>query len=70
MTRPTRARIRYLDENNAECEIEADGLLSTCVQHEMDHLDGVLFVDHISRLKRNMILRRLQKAKQAEAKAS
>lgn len=70
VTRPARARIRYLDENNAECEIEADGLLSTCVQHEMDHLDGVLFVDHISRLKRSIILRRLQKAKLAEAKAS
>lgn len=70
VTRPARARIRYLDENNAEQEIEADGLLATCVQHEMDHLDGVLFVDHLSRLKRNIILRRLQKAKLAESKAS
>lgn len=65
--RPAAVRIRYLDENNQKREIEAEGLLATCVQHEMDHLDGILFVDHISRLKRNMILRRLQKAKQAEA---
>ena len=61
--RPERVRVRYLDENNAAQEIEADGLLAVVIQHEMDHLEGVLFVDHISSLKRNMILRRLTKQK-------
>ena len=63
VVRPTSVRVRYLDENNAPQEIEATGLLATCLQHEMDHLTGVLFVDHISTLKRSMILRRLQKLK-------
>ena len=67
--RPESVRVRYLDENNELREIAADGVLATCVQHEMDHLDGILFVDHVSALKRNMILRKLQKSKkQAEAK--
>jgi peptide deformylase len=70
VTRPARVRIRHLDRDGAEHEITAEGLVATCLQHEMDHLDGILFVDHISRLKRSIILRRLQKAKQAEAKAS
>jgi peptide deformylase len=61
--RPERVRVRYLDENNAAQEIEADGLLAVVIQHEMDHLEGVLFVDHISTLKRSMILRRLTKQK-------
>ncbi len=61
--RPARVAVRYLDEHNKRRELEADGLLGVCVQHEMDHLDGILFVDHISALKRNMILRKLRKAK-------
>ncbi len=61
ITRPARVRIRYQDETGARREIEADGLLAACLQHEIDHLDGVLFVDHLSVLKRNMILRRLAK---------
>lgn len=61
--RPARIRVGYLDENNARQELEADGLLAVCIQHEMDHLEGTLFVDHISTLKRKMILRKLQKAK-------
>ena len=61
VTRPAIVRVRYLDEAGARREIEADGLLSACLQHEIDHLDGVLFVDHISALKRNMILRKLAK---------
>ncbi len=61
--RPARIRVRYLDENNETQELEADGLLSACIQHEMDHLDGILFVDHLSSLKRNMILRKMKKAK-------
>jgi peptide deformylase len=65
--RPARVRIRYLDHENEVREIEAEGLLATCVQHEMDHLDGVLFVDHISALKRGIILRKMKKAKRTEA---
>ena len=61
VTRPTRVRIRFEDERGARQEIEADGLLAACLQHEIDHLDGVLFTDHLSILKRNMILRRLAK---------
>ena len=63
VVRPKAVRVRYLDHENVLRELEADGLLATCVQHEMDHLDGILFVDHISALKRNMILRKLLKAK-------
>ena len=61
--RPDRVKIRYLDRDNEIREIEVDELLSTCIQHEIDHLDGILFVDHVSALKRNMILRKLVKAK-------
>jgi len=65
VVRPAAIRVRYLDREGEIREQEADGLLATCVQHEMDHLDGVLFVDHLSALKRNMILRKLLKAKKA-----
>jgi len=68
--RPTRVKIRYLDHENEVREIEAEGLLATCIQHEMDHLDGVLFVDHISALKRGIILRKLKKAKRTEPVAA
>ena len=61
VTRPARVKVRYLDPTGARREIEAEGLLSACLQHEIDHLDGVLFVDHLSALKRNMIMRRLAK---------
>ena len=61
--RPARVRVRYLDRDGEPREIETDGLLATCLQHEIDHLSGVTFVDHLSTLKRNMILRRLRKAK-------
>lgn len=64
--RPARVRIRYLDYHNEIREIEAEGTLATCLQHEMDHLDGTLFVDHISMLKRNIILRKLRKSKKAD----
>jgi peptide deformylase len=63
VARPRAVRVRYLDHENEIRELEAAGLLATCVQHEMDHLDGILFVDRISALKRNMILRKLVKAK-------
>ena len=61
--RPAKIRLRYLDEQNEIREVELEGLLATCVQHEIDHLEGVLFVDHISALKRNIILRKLAKSK-------
>ncbi len=61
--RPDKIRVKYIDENNKPQELEADGLLSVIIQHELDHLEGVLFVDHISSLKRNMIMRRLTKQK-------
>ncbi|WP_353857986.1 peptide deformylase [Azospirillum formosense] len=65
VTRPSSVRVRYLDENNETREIEADGMLATCIQHEIDHLNGVLFVDYLSMLKRNMILRKVQKMQRA-----
>ena len=67
VARPAAVRVRYLDRDGNRKELEAEGLLAVCVQHEMDHLDGVLFVDHISALKRNIILRRLLKQKQRAA---
>ena len=63
VVRPRAIRVRYLDEQNEIREMDADGLLATVLQHEMDHLDGVLFIDHLSSLKRNMILRKLLKTK-------
>lgn len=63
VVRPRAIRVRYLDEQNEIREMEADGLLATVLQHEMDHLDGILFIDHLSSLKRNMILRKLLKTK-------
>lgn len=67
VVRPRAVKVRYLDHENEIRELDADGILSVCVQHEMDHLDGVLFVDHISALKRNMILRKLTKQKKVGA---
>jgi peptide deformylase len=61
ITRPARIKVRYLDEAGVKREMQADGLLAACLQHEIDHLDGILFVDHLSALKRNMIMRRLAK---------
>lgn len=65
VARPAACRVRYIDHENEIREIDASGLLATCIQHEMDHLEGILFVDHISALKRNIILRKLVKAKKA-----
>lgn len=61
--RPARIKAEYLDRDGALQTLEADGLLATCLQHEMDHLQGVLFIDHLSKLKRSMALKKLQKAK-------
>jgi peptide deformylase len=63
VARPAEITVRYLDEENEIRELNAKGLLATCIQHEMDHLEGVLFVDHISSLKRGIILRKLAKSK-------
>ncbi len=63
--RPARIRVRYLDFNGDANEEEMDGLLATCLQHEMDHLEGILFIDHLSRMKRDMILRKIAKARRA-----
>ena len=59
--RPARCRIRFLDYNGDVQTIDAEGMLATCIQHEMDHLNGVLFIDHLSRLKRDRIIRKLKK---------
>ena len=59
--RPARVRMRYLDRAGAMQEMDADGLLATCIQHEIDHLDGVLFIDHLSRLKRDRVIKRFVK---------
>lgn len=59
--RPASVRVRYVDGNGQEQELQADGLLATCLQHEIDHLDGVLFIDHISKLKRDMVVRKFRK---------
>ncbi|MDO8605497.1 MAG: peptide deformylase [Phaeospirillum sp.] len=69
VVRPAEVKVRYLDEAGQHKELHADGLLATVVQHEMDHLDGILFIDHISSLKRNMILRKLLKAKKEAAES-
>lgn len=63
--RPARARVRWLDESGAAHEQDLDGLLATCMQHEIDHLNGVLFIDHVSRLKRDMLLKKLAKQRRA-----
>jgi peptide deformylase len=67
VTRPSSATVRYLDHDGEPQTLEAKGLLATCVQHEMDHLEGVLFVDHLTMLKRGIILKKLKKAKRQEA---
>jgi peptide deformylase len=59
--RPAKVRVKYLDEHGKAHEVEAEGLLATCLQHEIDHLDGVLFIDHISKLKRDMVVRKFKK---------
>jgi peptide deformylase len=61
--RPDRIRARWLDRDGKPHDEELDGLLAICLQHEMDHLEGVLFIDHLSRLKRDMILKKLAKAR-------
>ena len=65
VARPARCRVKWLDGDGKAHEEEMDGLMATCIQHEIDHLNGVLFTDHISRLKRDMIMKKLAKARKA-----
>jgi len=65
--RPAMVKVRYLDKDGKQQEITADGLLATCVQHEIDHLNGVLFIDHISKLKRDMVIRKFRKLAKSPA---
>ena len=60
--RPSRVKVKYLDLDGKQHEIEADGLLATCLQHEIDHINGVLFIDHISKLKRDRVMKKFKKA--------
>jgi peptide deformylase len=64
--RPDRIRARWLDEQGIQHEEAIEGLLATCLQHEMDHLNGILFIDHLSRLKREMILKKLAKLRKEQ----
>jgi peptide deformylase len=61
--RPARVRLQWQDETGASHEEWLDGLMATCIQHEIDHLNGILFIDHISRLKRDMVLKKLEKSR-------
>jgi len=63
--RPDQCHISYLDYSGQRKELKAEGLLATCIQHEMDHLEGILFIDHLSKLKRNFIVKKLTKQKKA-----
>ena len=65
--RPAKTRVSYIDREGKEQETELEGIWSTLVQHEIDHLNGVLFIDYLSRLKRDMIVKKFSKAKRAEA---
>ncbi len=62
VARPKTVKVRYFDTGLKQQEIEAEGLLATCLQHEIDHINGVLFIDHISKLKRDMVMKKFKKA--------
>ena len=64
--RPSTCEVEYLDYNGNKKILKADGLLATCIQHEMDHLEGILFIDHLSKLKKSMITKKLSKLKNKE----
>ena len=63
--RPDKCIINYLDYNNKQQELKAEGLLATCIQHEIDHLEGILFIDYLSKLKKNFITKKLSKQKKS-----
>ncbi len=64
--RPSTCEVEYLDYNGSKKLLKADGLFATCIQHEMDHLEGILFIDHLSKLKKSMIIKKLSKLKNKE----
>lgn len=68
ISRPQQVRVRYRDENDTEQELDAADLLATVIQHEIDHINGILFVDHLSHLKRNMLMKKLAKNMQKSGK--
>ena len=61
--RPSECKINFLDYNGKKDELHAQGLLATCIQHEIDHLNGILFIDHLSKLKKDLILKKTKKQK-------
>ena len=63
INRPDKCHLKYLDYNGKPQELKAEGLLATCIQHEMDHLEGILFIDYLSKLKKTMIIKKLSKQK-------
>ena len=65
--RPSKCEVEYLDYDGEKKLLKADGLLATCIQHEMDHLEGILFIDYLSKLKRSMIIKKLSKKKSTAA---
>ena len=67
--RPATVRVAYLDRDGKPQEIEADGMLATCLQHEIDHLDGMLFIDHLSKLKRDMVIKKFTKQAAASGRS-
>ncbi len=69
VVRPKSVRAQWLDEHGTAHDRRVDGLLATCLQHEMDHLEGILFIDHLSRMKRDMVLKKLEKARRAHRAA-
>ena len=65
ISRPDKCKVKYLDYNGNEKIVDTQGLLATCIQHEMDHLEGILFIDYLSKLKKNMIVKKLSKQKKS-----
>ena len=63
VVRPSEITVQYLDRDGAECERQCSGMLATCIQHEIDHLNGVVFIDHLSRLKRDRVIKKFSKAR-------
>ena len=65
INRPNKCKVKYLNYDGQEKIMEAEGLLATCIQHEMDHLEGILFIDYLSKLKKSMIVKKLSKQKKS-----
>ena len=65
INRPDKCKVKFLDYNGREQILEAEGLLATCIQHEIDHLEGILFIDYLSKLKKTMIVKKLSKQKKS-----